>query len=64
MLIDNGADINAPGREFGNAFQVASYDGNEVIVRISLIMEQASMHRRESLGLLHRQFHIRAMRGL
>jgi ankyrin repeat protein len=36
MLLDNGADVNVQGEEFGNAFQAASYGGDEAVVKMLL----------------------------
>ena len=34
LLLDNGADVNAMGGEYGNALQAASFIGDEVIVDV------------------------------
>ncbi|KAH8752228.1 hypothetical protein F5883DRAFT_366071, partial [Diaporthe sp. PMI_573] len=36
LLLDNGADVNAPGGRYGNALQAASYAGHEMIVKLLL----------------------------
>ena len=36
MLLENGAEVNAEGGEYGNALQAASYGGNEAIVKLLL----------------------------
>ena len=40
LLIDKGADVNAQGREFGNALQAASCQGPKAIAK--LIIEQGA----------------------
>jgi ankyrin repeat protein len=36
LLLDKGADVNAQGREYGNALCVASYGGNAAVVKMLL----------------------------
>ena len=36
MLLDKGANFNAPGGEYGNALQVASKGGHDQVVRMLL----------------------------
>jgi hypothetical protein len=34
MLLEKGADVNAQGGMYGNAFQAASCKGNAIVVRM------------------------------
>ena len=34
LLLENGAEVNAEGGWYGNTLQAASYEGNEVIVKL------------------------------
>ena len=34
LLIDEGADVNAQGGEYGNALQAASFGGDETIAKL------------------------------
>ena len=36
LLLDNGADVNVQGGEYGNALQRASYGGYEEVVQLLL----------------------------
>jgi ankyrin repeat protein len=36
LLLENGAEVNAKGGEYGNALQAASFRGNEAIVKLLL----------------------------
>ena len=36
LLLENGAEVNAEGGEYGNALQAASYVGNEAVVKLLL----------------------------
>jgi ankyrin repeat protein len=36
LLLENGAEVNAEGGEYGNALQAASYRGNKAIVKLLL----------------------------
>ena len=36
LLLNNGADVNAPGGFYGSALQIASYKGNKPIVLLLL----------------------------
>ncbi|SLM37284.1 ankyrin repeat domain containing protein [Lasallia pustulata] len=36
MLLDKGADVNAQGKEYGNALQAASERGHDQVVRMLL----------------------------
>ena len=36
LLLDKDANVNAQGREYGNALQVAAYRGHEQIVKLLL----------------------------
>jgi ankyrin repeat protein len=36
MLLDNKANVNAQGRDYGNAIQAASYGGYEAVVKMLL----------------------------
>ena len=35
-MLENGAEVNAEGAEYGNALQAASYNGYEAIVKVLL----------------------------
>jgi hypothetical protein len=37
MLLDKGADVNAQGGEYGNAFQAASARDEEVVVKLLVV---------------------------
>jgi ankyrin repeat protein len=36
LLLENKADVNAQGGQYGNALQAASYHGHEAIVKLLL----------------------------
>ncbi|KAF2827154.1 hypothetical protein CC86DRAFT_274174, partial [Ophiobolus disseminans] len=36
LLLDKGADVNAQGGDFGNAFHAASLKGHEAVVKLLL----------------------------
>ena len=36
MLLENGAEVNAEGGEYGNALQAASLGGNEAFLKLLL----------------------------
>jgi ankyrin repeat protein len=64
LLLENGAEVNAEGGEYGNALQAASFRGNEAIVK--LLLENGAEVNAEggNMGMHSRQHHIRAMRQL
>jgi Ankyrin repeats (many copies) len=54
LLVENGADINAQGGEYGSALQGASSGGHEAIVKLLVEMgvrrkESTAMHSRGRL---------------
>ncbi|KAH8755993.1 hypothetical protein F5883DRAFT_686023, partial [Diaporthe sp. PMI_573] len=42
LLLDNGADVNAPGGRYGNALQAASYAGHGSRSGLILLAQQDS----------------------
>ncbi|KAA8617103.1 Ank-2 multi-domain protein [Pyrenophora tritici-repentis] len=49
MLLDNGADINAQGGEYGNALQTASEGGHKQVVKM-LLEAGAHQHQENDLA--------------
>ena len=66
MLLENGAEVNAEGGEYGNALKAASFGGNESIVKLLLEngAEVNGMQREEDMEMHFRQHHTEAMRQL
>jgi ankyrin repeat protein len=64
LLLENGAEVNAEGGEYGNALQAASFGGNEAIVK--LLLENGAEVNAEggNMGMHSRQHHLEAMRQL
>lgn len=49
LLLDKGADVNAQGRDYGNALQAASERGYEQIVKM-LLESGAHQHQENNLA--------------
>ena len=60
LLLNKGADINAQGGYYDSALQIASFQGNEAVIRL-LLNEGADANTSSSDGLT--ALHIAAANG-
>ena len=61
MLLDNGADVNAQGEEYGNALQAASSEGYDQVVQMLLDKGADVTLRVVTMVTLYRQRHSKVM---